>query len=123
MAQWTHNEYINRLKTDCDRVYEIAEMARSKGFDPKLNVEIPQAFDLADRCQKLLEFLEGRNTAEQIRELTEQHDGNRELVALDMAKIVTAESYLYGKKIKCDNCDGNIKFAVTAVKVKTKPRS
>lgn len=106
MAQWTHNEYINRLKTDCDRVYEIAEMARSKGFDPKLNVEIPQAFDLADRCQKLLEFLEGRNTAEQIRELTEQHDGNRELVALDMAKIVTAESYLYGKKIKCDNCDG-----------------
>ena len=106
MAQWTHNEYINRLKTDCDRVYEIAEMARSKGFDPKLNVEIPQAFDLADRCQKLLEFLEGRNTAEQIRELTEHHDGNRELVALDMAKIVTAESYLYGKKIKCDNCDG-----------------
>jgi len=106
MAQWTHSEYISRLKSDCDAVYEIAEQARSKGFDPKLNVEIPQAFDLADRCQKLLDFLKERNTAEQIRELTEQHDGNRELVALDMAKIVTAESYLYGKKIKCDNCDG-----------------
>ena len=107
MTRWTHDDYINRLKADCDSAYEIAEMARSKGFDPRLSVEIPQAFDLADRCQKLLEFLEGRNTAEQIRALTLEHDGNRELVALDMAKIVTAESFLYGKKIKCDTCDGS----------------
>ena len=106
MAGWSHKEYVKRLKADCDAAYEIAEAARQKGFDPKINVEIPQAFDLADRCQKLLDFLEVRNTAAQIRELTENHDGNRELVALDIAKIVSAESYLYGKKKKCGNCNG-----------------
>ena len=118
MAQWTHDEYIKRLKDDCDAAYVIAEQARSKGFDPKQTVEIPQAFDLADRCQKLLEFLDGRKTAEQIRELTENHDGNREMVALDIAKIVTAESYLYGKKIKCDVCDGK-----GSVKINNRNRS
>jgi len=79
-------------------------------------VEIPQAFDLADRCQKLLDFLHARKTAEQIRELTQHHDGNREMVALDdgnremvaldIAKIVTAESWLYGVKQKCEACGG-----------------
>lgn len=118
MAQWTHDEYIKRLKDDCDAAYVIAEQARSKGFDPKLTVEIPQAFDLADRCQKLLVFLNGRRTAEQIRELTDEHDGNREMVALDIAKIVTAESYLYGKKIKCDICDGT-----GSVKINNRNRS
>ena len=106
MAEWSHEEYVERLKADCDAAYQIAEAARSKGFDPKSTVEIPQAFDLADRCQKLLEFLHPRTTAEQIRELTTFHDGNRELVALDIAKIVTAESYLYGTKNKCGPCNG-----------------
>lgn len=107
MAGWSHKEYIERLKADCDAAYDIANEARSKGFDPKPTVEIPQAFDLADRTQKLLDFLEIRNTAEQIRDLTKVHDGNRELVALDISKIVTAESYLFGTKNKCNACGGS----------------
>lgn len=106
MPSWTHDEYIERLKADADVAYEIAESARSKGFDPRIAVEIPQAFDLADRCQKLLDFLHPRRTAEQIRSLTEVHEGNREMVALDIAKIVTAESWLYGIKKKCSACGG-----------------
>lgn len=106
MTQWTHDEYISRLNADADAAYLIADAARAKGYDPRITVEIPQAFDLADRCQKLLEFLHPRRTAEQIRALTESHDGNREMVALDIAKIVTAESWLYGIKNKCDSCGG-----------------
>ena len=49
-------EYIKRLHADADAIYEIAEEARSKGFDPKNAVEIPKANDLADRTQKLLDF-------------------------------------------------------------------
>ena len=41
-----------------------------------------------ERVQKLLKFLHDRNTAEQIRTLTSVHDENRELVALDIARIV-----------------------------------
>jgi len=100
-------EYIKRLHADADAIYEIAEEARSKGYDPRMSVEIPKAKDLADRTQKLLDFLHPRQTAEQIRELTAEHDGNRERVAIEIAKIVCAESYLFGKIIDCSDCGGS----------------
>ena len=52
-----YQEYTIALQDKCDEVYEIAGQARKKGFDPKNYVEIPQAHDLADRTQKLLDFL------------------------------------------------------------------
>jgi len=99
-------KYLDSLHESADIVYAIAEQARSQGFDPKPNVEIPKASDLADRTQKLLDFLHPRNTAKQIRELTKKFDGNRELVAIEIAKIVCAETYLYGKIQACGACDG-----------------
>ena len=101
-----YSEYISSMQEKCDNVYAIAESARSKGIDPVLNVEIPQAHDLADRTQKLLNFLHPRNTAKQIRELTSVFDGNREMVALEVGKIVAAETYLYGIAKKCKVCNG-----------------
>ena len=99
-------EYNNRLTTECNRVYEMVSIAKSRGFDPKLVIEIPQAIDLSERVQKLLKFLHDRNTADQIRKLTKVHDENRELVALDIARIVCAESFLYGIKNNCEPCNG-----------------
>ena len=101
-----YSQYISTLQKQCDEVYSIAESARAKGFDPTLSVEIPQAHDLADRTQKLLDFLHTRNTAEQVRELTDVFEGNRELVALEVGKIVAAETYLYGIAKKCKVCNG-----------------
>ena len=101
-----YDAYLEFLQKECNSVYEIAEAARSKGHDPKNFVEIPQAHDLADRTQKLLKFLHTRDTASQIRELTELYEGNRELVALQIGKIVSAESYLYGAIKKCPECNG-----------------
>ena len=101
-----YEPYYEMLQKDTDEVYDIANRCRSQGYDPELKVEIPQANDLADRTQKLLNFLHPRNTAAQIRELTELHEGNRELVALDLAKIVCAETFLYAKTSKCQVCDG-----------------
>ena len=101
-----YDAYIDFLQDECNSVYEVAESARSKGHDPKNFVEIPQAHDLADRTQKLLKFLHTRDTAIQIRELTKKYDGNRELVALQIGKIVSAESYLYGDAKKCPECNG-----------------
>ena len=98
--------YIAHLQQDCNFVYGVAEEARQKGFDPKNFVEIPQAHDLADRTQKLLKFLHSRDTASQIRELTNKFEGNRELVALEIGKIVSAESYIYGDMVKCESCNG-----------------
>ena len=102
----SQQNYLDSLHESADVAYSIAEQARSQGFDPKPHVEIPKASDLADRTQKLLDFLHPRNTAEQIRKLTKQFDGNRELVAIEIAKIVCAETYLYGEIQACGACDG-----------------
>jgi len=101
-----YKDYIENLQKECNITYQIANEARSKGLDPKNQVEIPQAHDLADRTQKLLSFLHTRKTAEQIRELTSIHNGNRERVALEIGKIVAAESYLYGISNPCGACNG-----------------
>jgi len=101
-----YQDYIDNLQLMCDEVYAIANTARSKGIDPTLTVEIPQAHDLADRTQKLLDFLHSRNTSEQIRELTLHFEGNREMVAIEIGKIVAAETYLYGVAKKCPLCNG-----------------
>ena len=100
------SEYRQRLTDECHRVYGIVNEAKAKGHDPKLEIEIPMASDLAERTQKLLKFLHERNTAEQIRELNTKHDGNREMMALEIARIVCAESYLYGVKNTCQTCNG-----------------
>ena len=106
MVSVAHSDYIALLEEECGNVYEIAEVARQQGRDPRNVVEIPRASDLADRTQKLLDFLEPRTTANQIRLLTEHHEGNREKVALDISKIVSAETYLYGKRATCEECEG-----------------
>ena len=102
----SYEEYLKRIHSEANHAYEIAQVARSKGHDPKNHVEIPKAKDLADRTQKLLDFLHPRNTAEQIRTLTKDFDGNRERVAIEIAKIVCAESYLYGTLMDCPDCGG-----------------
>ena len=102
-----YEPYYQLLKEDTDELYDLVNVCRSQGHDPELVCEIPQANDLADRTQQLLEFLHTRNTAQHIRELTVHHKGNRELVALDIARIVAAETYLYGESTKCSACDGS----------------
>ncbi len=47
-------EYFNNLQEKIKESYKIAEEARSKGFDPEIFVESPQAKDLAGRVEKLV---------------------------------------------------------------------
>ena len=98
--------YWELLQKDCDQFYEVAAMARAQGRDPRNFVEIPQAADLADRVQKLLDFLHERRTAEQIRDLETEYDGNRERMALEIAKVVSAETFMYSTKRSCASCNG-----------------
>ena len=84
--------YFQKLQEGVETAYTLAEKCRQKGFDSRNCVEIPQAEDMASRVQQLLQFLQHRNTAEQIRSLNTKFDGNRELVAIEIAKIVCWES-------------------------------
>ena len=62
LTMQSHEEYLELLLKQCNQEYEIATKARSQGHDPRIEVEIPQAHDLAQRTQQLLDFLHPRNT-------------------------------------------------------------
>ena len=77
-------EYFSTLQREVDICYDIARQARMKGFDPELEVEVPQAPDLAARVEKLLFEWEVDGVARRIRELSADH--NREEVSILIAK-------------------------------------
>jgi len=67
--------YHNWLDERADEAYAIAESARSLGMDHRDFVEIPRAADLAGRTEKLLiEYLDGYEVADDIRNLLAIHD-------------------------------------------------
>ncbi len=82
-------KYFEALMTGANICYDVAAEARSKGFDPSLEVEIPQADDLASRVEKQLKELPLENVAEIIREIAEHN--NREVTSLLVAKKVARE--------------------------------
>ena len=47
-------DYFERLESETLKLYEIANEARSKGFDVELETEIPLAKDLAERVEGLV---------------------------------------------------------------------
>ena len=77
-------------------------MARAQGRIPTSSI---RRLPTWQPCQKL-ELLHERRTAEQIRDLEAEHDGNRERMALEIAKIVSAETFLYATKRTCASCNG-----------------
>ncbi len=79
--------YFQDLASRTDYCYGIARRARSRGKDPEVKIEIPQAEDLASRVEKQLEEWGVEGVAERIRELSEEH-GNREVVSLLIAKEI-----------------------------------
>jgi len=47
-------EYFENLKKEVDLVYEIANLARAKGYDPVDEVEIPLAMNMAEKVVGLI---------------------------------------------------------------------
>ena len=80
-------EYFGELKDKIDLCYSIASHARKKGFDPELEVEIPQALDLASRVEQLVG---PKGIAPKIR-LATKKIRNRELVSLEIAKEIVKD--------------------------------
>lgn len=69
--------YFESLQREIDRAYEIARKARAQGKDPSLEVEVPQATDMAGRVESLVGL---SGVAERIRTLVKEY--GKELAAL-----------------------------------------
>ena len=80
-------KYFAELNAKKDEIYELAGKARAMGFDPEDYVDVPQAEDLASRCEELLKDYNVKGVAEVIRQKTIEA-GNREVACLLTAKEV-----------------------------------
>jgi len=94
VASSNMHAYFSRLQKDTDACYSIANKARKRGLDPELEVEIPQALDIASRVEQLVG---PEGIASKIRKTTKEI-GNRELVSLEIARqIVGGKAYKFNK--------------------------
>ncbi|HEC57798.1 MAG TPA: DNA polymerase II large subunit [Candidatus Syntrophoarchaeum butanivorans] len=79
-------DYFNRLNEELIKAIALANEARSRGYDPEDEVEIPLAKDLAERVENLL-GIEG--IADRIRKLDRELSSREEIalrVGLDLAE-------------------------------------
>ena len=83
VASQEMDSYFSELERKIDEIYEIAKKARSLGYDPELEPEIPRAGDLASRVEKLVG---PRGIAEAIREL--EREMPREELALKVVEMI-----------------------------------
>lgn len=87
-------KYEAQLFEATQKCYDIAEVERRKGLDYSTHIEIPRAEDLAGRTEKLLvDYLDGLEVAEKIREVLEETNKDRETTAIKMS-IYVAQTLL-----------------------------
>ncbi|MFC4552159.1 MULTISPECIES: DNA polymerase II large subunit [Halorussus] len=102
--------YFERLESGLDEAFDVAETARASSGDPKPEVEIPVAKDMADRVENIL-GIEG--VAERVREL--EGEMSREEAALELA-----EDFAEGRVGDYETREGKVEGAVrTAVALLT----
>jgi DNA polymerase II large subunit len=98
-------QYYNELNDGLEAAIVIAQQARSKGFDPRTDVEIPIANDLADRVEAQVGI---PGVAKRIREL--EQDMSREEASLRIGDDFV--SRLFGEETREDIVDHAIRTAM-----------
>ncbi|MFB6222738.1 MAG: DNA-directed DNA polymerase II large subunit [Haloarcula sp.] len=103
-------QYFETLESELDAAFEVAEAAKQRGGDPKPEVEIPTARDMADRVENIL-GIDG--VAERVREL--EGEMSREEAALELV-----DDFVEGTVGDYDSREGKVEGAVrTAVALLT----
>jgi len=101
-------EYLARLGKGLDSAMTMARQARATGIDPRTEVEIPVASDLADRVEALLGI---PGLAARIRELEAQM--SREEVALHIGEDFVLRKF--GEKTREEVLDHAIRTAMAVL--------
>ncbi|WP_436346214.1 DNA-directed DNA polymerase II large subunit [Natronorubrum sp. FCH18a] len=98
--------YFQRLESQLDEAFDVAERAKERGADPEPEVEIPVAKDMADRVENIL-GIDG--VAERVREL--EGEMSREEAALELAADF-AEGRVGDYETKAGKIEGAVRTAV-----------
>ena len=81
--------YYKKIQEETDKAYKIANKAREKNLDPKNEVEIPQAKDMAARVEGIVG---PEDIAERIREL-QKKDRSREEIEFQIIEDIVEGKY------------------------------
>src|SRR6056297_1916628 len=98
--------YFEDLETDLDEAFAVAREAKENSGDPKPEVEIPVAKDMADRVENIL-GIDG--VAERVRELEDEM--SREEAALELAEDF-AEGTVGDFETRAGKVEGAVRTAV-----------
>ena len=104
-------DYFDRLESETRILYDIANEARSKGFDVETKTEVPLAKDLAERVEGLVG---PEGIAKRIKEL-EENMGREEVAFEIAAEIASSKFELTGEKADYDDeqrCDQGLRTAL-----------
>ncbi|PSP54731.1 DNA polymerase II large subunit [Halobacteriales archaeon QS_1_67_19] len=99
-------QYFESIEADLDEAFAVAREARADSADPKPEVEIPVAKDMADRVENIL-GIEG--VAERVREL--EGEMSREEAALELAEDFAA-GRVGDYETKAGKVEGAVRTAV-----------
>ena len=90
-------KYFKNLRTQVDKIYSVAEEARSKGYDPVDEVEIPLAMSMAEKVVGLISTIYPQmmdsGIAKRILELEEQYGKLDPTVIFKIAEEVADQKF------------------------------
>jgi DNA polymerase II large subunit len=109
-------KYFERIQKEVESNFEIARAAKKKGFDPSLDVEIPIATSLAEKCTGLISTVYpqvgDRKIVSRILELEEKFGKLDPAVALTIAEEIAKEKYCKFKDLK-EGMEAGIRLALS----------
>ena len=119
-------EYFRDIEKQVKRVYEIAEEARSKGFDPADKVEIPLARSLAEKVVGLISTIypqmSGSGISERILELEEEYGKLDTTIVFKIAEEVAKQKFCkFSDLLEAIDAGIRIGFAYTTLGVVSSP--
>ena len=90
-------QYLKSIEEETKKIYEIAEEARKKGFDPVNKVEIPLARSLAEKVVGLISSvypqMDGSGIVERILELERKWGKLNPAICLQIAEEIAKQKF------------------------------
>ena len=118
--------YFENLKKEVDKVYAVANEARSKGYDPVDEVEIPLAMSMAEKVVGLISTIypqmKGTGIAKRILELEEEYGKLDTTIVFKIAEEVARQKFCEFKNlIEAIDAGIRIGFAYSTLGVVSSP--
>jgi DNA polymerase II large subunit len=126
MVESKIQNYFNSIDTYVENIYSISKLCKKQGFDPKLDVEMPIAKDVAERVEGLISVeipeILGCGVAKEISELEKKYNKQDWRVAFEIAYQIACNKFInFSDKKLAIECGVRVGFAYITMGVISAP--